>query len=94
MAFWRVRTGMTRDVKLNQIERVLSELDYPLDPNDVAEECDDVQLILADGEENLGALIRGSSADRFESMDDLKSEVMNLLPRHAVGEPYQSEGDA
>jgi hypothetical protein len=42
---------------------------------------------------NLGSTISESSADVFESTDDLASEVMSRLPRHAVGEPYQSEGE-
>ena len=84
---------MGRDVKLNELESVLNELDYPASRESVAEECDDVTLVLADGEENLGDLVAGSGDETFESMDDLETEVMNLLPRHAVGEPYQSEGD-
>jgi hypothetical protein len=52
-----------------------------------------VTLLLADGTENLGDLIAGSDGETFESPDDLNNEVMNLLPRHAVGEPYQSEGE-
>jgi hypothetical protein len=47
--------------------------------------------VLADGTENLGAVLEQSSEDSFESVDDLESEVLNLLPQHAVGEPYQSE---
>ncbi|NUB91432.1 hypothetical protein HT576_10425 [Haloterrigena sp. SYSU A121-1] len=84
---------MGRNVHLNDIESVLEELDYPVSRDAVADQCDDVTLVLADGEENLGELVAGSGADEFSSTDDLKSEVFNLLPRHAVGEPYQSEGE-
>lgn len=84
---------MAREVKLNRLEPVLGELDYPIERERAATRYDDVTLQLADGEANLGETISGSSADEFESVDDLKSEIMNLLPRHAVGEPYQSEGE-
>ena len=84
---------MGRDVKLNELEAVLDDLDYPLSREDAARECDDVTLVLADGEESLGDLVAGSGDETFESRDDLETEVMNLLPQHAVGEPYQSEGD-
>jgi hypothetical protein len=50
-------------------------------------------LRLADGEENLGDVLTGSNAKRFDSADELESELMSLLPRNAVGEPSQSEGE-
>lgn len=84
---------MARDVKLDELEPVLQELDYPAAREATAERFEDVTLVLADGEENLGALVAGSGDDTFESVDDLEEEVLNLLPRHAVGEPYQSEGE-
>lgn len=84
---------MTREVKLNQLDAVLAEFDYPCDRETVVERCRDVTLVLADGTENLGDLVAESSGERFESTEDLMSEVMNLLPQHAVGEPYQSEGE-
>lgn len=84
---------MERNVKLSRLETVLGELEYPASRESVAEQYDDVTLLLADGEENLGALIAGSGADTFDSVDELESEVLNLLPRHAVGDPYQSEGE-
>ena len=49
---------------------------------------------IADGETNLGKLVSETSRDSFESAADIKSELHNVLPREAVGEPYQSEGDA
>lgn len=84
---------MTREVKLSRLEAVLDDLDYPCSRETAAEECGDVTLLLADGTENLGELVAGSSDETFDSADDLATEVMNLLPRHAVGEPYQSEGE-
>lgn len=84
---------MSRDVKLSELDEVVTELDYPVTVSEVERECGDVTLVLADGTENLGDLIAASSAKTFESADDLSNEVMNLLPQHAVGEPYQSEGE-
>ncbi|PGF15411.1 hypothetical protein CP556_04215 [Natrinema sp. CBA1119] len=81
------------DVKLSRIESVLEDLEYPITNDRAAAELEDVTLLLADGERNLGTLIERSGSDRFESMDDLESELNNVLPREAVGEPYQSEGE-
>ena len=84
---------MSREAKLSELDEVLDDLDYPATVDDVQRECGDVTLVLADGTENLGDLVADSSDDQFDSRDDLANEVMNLLPRHAVGEPYQSEGE-
>lgn len=84
---------MARQVKLNDLEDVLEELDYPISRQDVIEQCSDVRIQLSDGSENLGELIAGSNDDSFGSVDGLANEVRNLLPQHAVGEPYQSEGE-
>lgn len=85
---------MEHEVKLNRIDTVLATLDYPLTPADVAAECDQVTVRLADGDVELGDIIEQSHSDEFTSVDDLRSEIMTLLPRRAVGEPFQSEGDA
>ncbi|WP_332898800.1 DUF5789 family protein [Haladaptatus sp. CMSO5] len=84
---------MTRHVKLNDLASVLDELSFPLERTAGVEQCGDVTLQLADGRENLGALLERSNEDRFESPDDLLNEILSLLPQHAVGEPYQSEGE-
>lgn len=84
---------MAREVKLSRLVPVLSDLDYPMSHDAVVEQCGDLTLLLADGTVNFGDLIADSSSETFDSMDDLVLEVMNLLPRRAVGEPYQSEGE-
>lgn len=84
---------MTRDVKLRNLESVLTAFDYPCSRDDVIEQCQDVTLVLADGTENLAEIVSRSDTEQFDSEDELSSEVMNRLPRHAVGEPYQSEGE-
>jgi hypothetical protein len=84
---------MVREVKLSHIDEVLDELSYPVTRDDAAVELEDVTLLLADGEANLGELISETDSDTFSSVDDLQSELHNTLPREAVGEPYQSEGE-
>ncbi|WP_136717253.1 DUF5789 family protein [Halorientalis salina] len=84
---------MGRTSKLNELSELAAELHYPLDPDTASEAFDDVTLQLADGTVNLGAIIADSNADGFETAEDLETEVRNMLPRHAVGEPYQSEGE-
>jgi len=56
-----------------------------------ATEGRDVTLVLSEGQVNLGDTIDDSSEEIFESPDDRQNEVMSRLPRHAVGDPYQSE---
>ncbi|WP_049926121.1 DUF5789 family protein [Halopiger goleimassiliensis] len=84
---------MAREFKLNELDAALADLEYPVTPDEAAAEFDDATLLLADGERNLGSLLERSDAERFESVDDVESELQNLLPREAVGEPYQSEGE-
>lgn len=84
---------MAREVPLDRLDTVLSSLDYPVSRETVLTECEDVTLQLADGTETLTEVLVISSEDSFESMDELTNELMSLLPRHAVGEPYQSEGE-
>ncbi|PCR91605.1 DUF5789 family protein [Natrinema ejinorense] len=81
------------DVKLSRIDAVFADLEYPITQDHAVTELEDVTLLLADGERNLGTLVEKSERDRFESMDDLRAELHNVLPREAVGEPYQSEGE-
>ncbi len=81
------------EVKLSRIETALTDLEYPIPTDDAAAKLADTTLLLADGERNLGALVERSGSDRFESAADLESELHNVLPREAVGEPYQSEGE-
>ncbi|MFW5940076.1 MAG: hypothetical protein ACOCSD_05500 [Halolamina sp.] len=85
---------MDREIKLNELRDTLAELDYPVDRAAAVDACEGVTLLLADGTEPLAGVVADSGEDRFESAADLESEVMSTLPRHAVGEPYQSEGDA
>ncbi|MDS0473724.1 hypothetical protein [Natrinema sp. 1APR25-10V2] len=81
------------EVKLSRVSAVLEDLDYPIAPDQAATELEDVTLLLADGERNLGDLVERIDSVRFESREDLESELHNVLPREAVGEPYQSEGE-
>jgi hypothetical protein len=86
-------TGMTHQIELRKIEDVLTEWDYPIDREAAVTAGRDVTLVLSEGQVNLGETIEKSSGDVFETPEALKNEVMSRLPRHAVGEPYQSEGE-
>ena len=84
---------MGREVKLSRIESVLGELDYPVSREVAAETFDDVTVTFADGEANLEELIAETPADEYDSFEELRDEINNTVPREAVGEPYQSEGE-
>ena len=85
---------MSQTVKLNQLQDALEGFGYPLSHEAAVDAAAGVTLQLADGTEPLAAVIADSSLNRFDSANELETEVMNLLPRNAVGEPYQSDGDA
>lgn len=84
---------MAREIKMSHLGDELDELSYPIARDDAAVELEDVTLLLADGETNLGELVSETGSDSFVSREDLESEIHNVLPREAVGEPYQSEGE-
>jgi hypothetical protein len=85
---------MVRKVELRNISKVLNDSKYPLARSAAAEEFSDVTLVLADGKADLGALISETTNETFESASDIETALHNVLPRRAVGEPHQSEGDA
>lgn len=84
---------MAREVKLSRVDDELEELSYPIPRDDAAVELEEVTVLLADGEANLGELVSETGSDSYRSPEDLKTEIHNTLPREAVGEPYQSEGE-
>lgn len=84
---------MTRRVKLNELDAMLSEYEFPTDRDALADTCADVELVLAEGEADFSGLLRACDTDSFDSPEDVRTEIMNRLPRNAVGEPFQSEGD-
>ncbi|MFW5977817.1 MAG: hypothetical protein ACOCP2_01100 [Halohasta sp.] len=85
---------MADRIKINRVQNVLDRVDYPLGRTDAAAAFDDVTLVFADGEANLGELIGDCDREEFGSADDLDTELNNVMPIEAVGEPGQSEGDA
>jgi hypothetical protein len=85
---------MDKRVKLSRVESLFEELRFPVTRDDAAAEYADVTLLYADGEDNLGKLISEVGSDSFSNAEDLFTELQNVLPVEAVGEPGQSEGDA
>lgn len=81
------------ELKLTDLPGHAETFDYPLDRAEAATACSDVTLLLADGEANLGDMVADGDRDRFSSPDDFLTAVQNALPRGAVGEPFQSEGE-
>jgi hypothetical protein len=85
---------MDDEVKFSRLPAVLERLDYPITREDAAIEFADVTLLFADGDGNLGEYVSEVGSDSFTNADDLYSEIQNVVPIEAVGEPGQSEGDA
>lgn len=84
-------TGQT--IALTRLSDYLETLSYPISLPEAVTTCEGTTLDLADGTEELDAVLAQSTSDRFDSADELGAEIMSLLPRRAVGEPYQSEGE-
>ncbi|GAB3021313.1 DUF5789 family protein [Natronobiforma cellulositropha] len=80
-------------VKLSRVETALEELTYPVARTTASDQLAGTTLLLADGERDLGELVGRIESPRFDTAEDLGSELHNVLPREAVGEPYQSEGE-
>lgn len=85
---------MSREIKMSHLTDALDELEYPIDRPDAADQFDGVKLLLADGHVDLGARINDVPGERYQRREDLESDLHTTLPRRAVGEPYQSEGDS
>lgn len=88
-----VAIDMARTIDLQDLEARLAELSYPMSPSEATEALADTEVELADGHTALDEVVAQSNDDRFDSVEDLASEIRALLPREAVGEPYQSEGE-
>ncbi len=84
---------MARTEKLSHLYDVVGELTYPIDREAAIDATEGITLRLADGEIGLARVIEDTSSREFTSRDDLTIEIMSNLPRRAVGEPYQSEGE-
>lgn len=85
---------MDQEVHLKDIGDVLSQLDYPTDRSTAIDELGETTVRLADGRINLGEVIERTGSEQYNRSGDLRAAIHAALPRRAVGEPYQSEGDA
>lgn len=79
---------------MSHLHDALEELDYPVDHATAVEHFDGTTLRFADGEADLSELLAAVPGGRYHSSEDLEADLHSTLPRSAVGEPYQSEGDA
>lgn len=85
---------MSQEISLHDLPDALDDLTYPIDRTEAAVQFDGIALRLADGEADLAGLIRETPQSCYDSSDELMSDLHTTLPRKAVGDPYQSEGDA
>ncbi|MFC6716980.1 hypothetical protein ACFQGT_15995 [Natrialbaceae archaeon GCM10025810] len=84
---------MASTITMSGLEKTLERLGYPIEKDRAATELENTTLEFADGEANLGRLVSQVDAEAFDSANDLETSLHNVLPREAVGEPYQSEGE-
>jgi len=81
------------EIKTTELGEHLERYEYPVSRADAAEQCSGVTVRMAEGEDDLGDLVAGASRESYDSAEELLVDVQNRLPRNAVGEPYQSEGE-
>lgn len=86
-------TSVPTQIKLSHLYPALEDLSYPLSHDAAVHETADVTLRLADGTIPLSSVIEDAETDEYHSQEDLLLDVMALLPRRAVGDPYQAEGE-
>ena len=84
---------MTRNVKLNELDSLAATASFPLSKAEAHDQFDDVQLVYADGDEPLTELLERVPDERFDSIEDMRSSILNVVPVEGVGEPGQSEGE-
>ncbi|WP_254861985.1 DUF5789 family protein [Halovivax gelatinilyticus] len=84
---------MSEPITLNELGATLETLPYPVTRSDVDDRLGDRRLQLADGETTIGETLDHVESERFDSENELESDLFAALPRNAVGEPYQSEGE-
>ncbi|MCU4717645.1 DUF5789 family protein [Halapricum hydrolyticum] len=85
---------MEDSVRLKDVETAIDPQDLPLTRVQAERAFADVTLELADGTVSFGETIGRSHAETFDTVEELVTELYTHLPRRAVGEPFQSEGDA
>ncbi|MDS0260916.1 hypothetical protein NDI56_16055 [Haloarcula sp. S1CR25-12] len=84
---------MAREVKLNELTELLDSASYPLSVDTARQEFEDVELVYADGTESLRDVLDRVEDNRFDSVDEAQSSILNTVPVEGVGEPGQSEGE-
>ncbi|WP_396612766.1 hypothetical protein ACH9L7_05690 [Haloferax sp. S1W] len=85
---------MKDTVKMSRLRPVLQNISYPVERHAAANAFDGVTILMADGDADLGSLIRDCVTDEFRDPMDLYYELNNAMPIKALGEPGQSDGDA
>ena len=70
---------MTRRVEYAHLEAALDDLTYPVLRHDAAADLDDVTLVVAEDETNLGALVSETDSDAFRTPENLLLELEDAL---------------
>ena len=84
---------MAETITLNELDALLESLSYPVTLAEANAELGDVRIQLADGLIGFDEATEPIGTDSFASAGELEAEIFNVLPREAVGEPFQSEGE-
>jgi hypothetical protein len=84
---------MTREVKLNELDALVASETFPLSKATVRTAFGDVRLQYADGDELLVDVLDRIPDEQFDSVEDVRTSILNAVPVAGVGEPGQSEGE-
>lgn len=81
------------EVRLTELDAVVTELAYPIDRAEAVESLAGTTLQYADGSEPLADVVTRSGEETFLTPEDLEAEIFANAATEAVGEPGQSEGE-
>ncbi|WP_256298564.1 hypothetical protein [Haloarchaeobius salinus] len=70
---------MTRRVEYAHIESALDDLTYPVLRDDAAADLENVTLVVAEDEANLGVLVSETDSDAFRTPQDLLFELEDAV---------------
>lgn len=78
-------------VEFGPLDDVLAELDYPIDKSDLVEEHGDRELVLENKRPTLRETIGPLGETTYQSADEVKRSVLNMVGQEAVGRKGYSD---
>lgn len=85
MAHDEADDGREQGVELGDLAEDLESLSYPVEKETLLSEYGDRELELPDGSETLAEVLEPLQMDEFESVEDVRQSIFNMVGSEAVG---------